>query len=181
MKKRMELQQYIFLLEEQQLIKEAFWEKGALSQKVEYISYDSQDIKEGMLFVCKGAHFLPKYLAHPAERGQRNRRQQQHVHGDRDDPPGVIPPFEERAIPPDIQNMMDDQHDRHADPNPFMQRLARHLIRHQAKQQNGQYCVNNFPDDLVLFHRFSESFLKLSTEDGEEAGIAVVIDSFDIL
>ena len=45
MKKRMELQQYISLLEEQQLIKEAFWEKGALSQKVEYISYDSQDFE----------------------------------------------------------------------------------------------------------------------------------------
>lgn len=69
MKKRMELQQYISLLEEQQLIKEAFWEKGALSQKVEYISYDSQDIKEGTLFVCKGAHFLPKYLVDALEKG----------------------------------------------------------------------------------------------------------------
>ena len=46
MKKRMELQQYISLLEEQQLIKEAFWEKGALSQKVEYISYDSAERSE---------------------------------------------------------------------------------------------------------------------------------------
>lgn len=41
----------------------------AAAREVAYISYDSQDIEPGTLFVCKGAHFRPQYLAEALARG----------------------------------------------------------------------------------------------------------------
>ena len=32
------------------------------NRPITHLSYDSKDMKEGGLFVCKGAHFLPAYL-----------------------------------------------------------------------------------------------------------------------
>ena len=31
-------------------------------QEIEYISFDSKDIRKNTLFICKGAHFSPRYL-----------------------------------------------------------------------------------------------------------------------
>lgn len=53
-----------------------FKEKGLLvsadeidSRDVRYISYDSQDVSYGTLFVCKGAHFKDEYLQDALEKG----------------------------------------------------------------------------------------------------------------
>ena len=36
---------------------------------VNYVSYDTRDMKSGTLFVCKGAHFKDEYLADALEHG----------------------------------------------------------------------------------------------------------------
>ena len=36
---------------------------------VAYLSYDSKDMKKGGIFICKGAHFLPKYLDEAIDKG----------------------------------------------------------------------------------------------------------------
>ncbi|MEL7658540.1 MAG: UDP-N-acetylmuramoyl-L-alanyl-D-glutamate--2,6-diaminopimelate ligase, partial [Bacillota bacterium] len=36
---------------------------------IQYISYNSMDIEEDTLFVCKGSHFSVKYLASAIEKG----------------------------------------------------------------------------------------------------------------
>jgi len=40
-----------------------------LGRTVELLSYDSQQVVPGTLFLCKGAHFKPEYLADAARRG----------------------------------------------------------------------------------------------------------------
>ena len=36
---------------------------------VRYISYNSMDVEEGTLFICKGANFRPQYLDDAIEKG----------------------------------------------------------------------------------------------------------------
>lgn len=55
---------------------EKFRELGILAdfscdedKEIEYISYNSTDVRTGTLFVCKGAHFLEKYLKDACELG----------------------------------------------------------------------------------------------------------------
>lgn len=40
-----------------------------LGRTVELVSYSSQEVRPGTLFLCKGAHFKPSYLADAARRG----------------------------------------------------------------------------------------------------------------
>ena len=40
-----------------------------LGRAVELVSYSSQEVLPGTLFICKGAHFKPEYLADAARRG----------------------------------------------------------------------------------------------------------------
>ncbi len=40
-----------------------------LNRTVELVSYSSQEVLPGTLFLCKGAHFKPEYLADAAKRG----------------------------------------------------------------------------------------------------------------
>lgn len=54
------LSEYLELLEKNGLIEEKC--VGA-DRCVEYLSYNSRDIKPGTLFICKGAHFKDEYLA----------------------------------------------------------------------------------------------------------------------
>ncbi|MDO4859826.1 MAG: UDP-N-acetylmuramoyl-L-alanyl-D-glutamate--2,6-diaminopimelate ligase [Bacillota bacterium] len=62
------LDEYIKLLEQEGLLKESSAESGA-DRDVRYISFDSQDVQYGTLFVCKGAHFKAEYLAGALEKG----------------------------------------------------------------------------------------------------------------
>ena len=67
--RRYDLQQYIELLDEHQLIQYIQADQNALEREVEHLSYDSRDMKPGGLFICKGAHFLPRYLQEAVDRG----------------------------------------------------------------------------------------------------------------
>ena len=62
------LDEYMKLLEQEGLLKESSAESGA-DRDVRYISFDSQDVQYGTLFVCKGAHFRAEYLAGALEKG----------------------------------------------------------------------------------------------------------------
>ncbi len=59
------LLEYIKLLEENNLVAE----KKVTDTEISYISYNSQDIKTGTLFVCKGAHFKDEYLKDAVSKG----------------------------------------------------------------------------------------------------------------
>lgn len=54
--------EYIELLKKNDVILEVKDAEGRLDREVSYISYNSRDIIEDTLFVCKGVHFEPKYL-----------------------------------------------------------------------------------------------------------------------
>ncbi|MCL1809917.1 MAG: UDP-N-acetylmuramoyl-L-alanyl-D-glutamate--2,6-diaminopimelate ligase [Clostridiales bacterium] len=43
--------------------------RSGLGRVVEHVSYDSNDIKKGTLFVCKGAHFSEEYLKDALRKG----------------------------------------------------------------------------------------------------------------
>jgi len=49
----------------------ADWEltEPQMNRKVEHLTYDSQEVKPGTLFICKGAHFKAQYLKDAIERG----------------------------------------------------------------------------------------------------------------
>jgi len=64
----MKLGSYISLLQENGLL-ESSCETVLSGQEVRYISYNSIDVKEGTLFVCKGAAFRPEYLQAAADAG----------------------------------------------------------------------------------------------------------------
>jgi len=64
-----ELTEYIKLMEDNDLLVSSEGAEAAGSRRVRYISYDSQDIRYGTLFICKGAHFSEKYLASALEKG----------------------------------------------------------------------------------------------------------------
>ena len=88
---------------------------------------------------------------HAAERGQRDRRKQQCVNNRRYDPVSAVLSPEQRPVPFDVQDVVDDQDDRHADPEPFVKGFACHLIGHQAKEEDCHADVHNLFDlDLVV-------------------------------
>ncbi len=60
------LSEYITLLEKHNLIVEKQMSKDT---EVSHISYNSQDIKDGTLFICKGAHFKDEYLEDAISKG----------------------------------------------------------------------------------------------------------------
>ncbi|MEA4922632.1 MAG: UDP-N-acetylmuramoyl-L-alanyl-D-glutamate--2,6-diaminopimelate ligase [Eubacteriaceae bacterium] len=66
---RPDTEKYIETLEAAGLVEKVHVPAEIKKKEVEYISYDSQDIKEGTLFVCKGAHFSSKYLAEALKKG----------------------------------------------------------------------------------------------------------------
>jgi len=68
-KKIYKLKDYIEVLNEEGLVKGVAASNEELEKNVEYVSYDSNDIKENTLFFCKGAHFLSKYLTDALSRG----------------------------------------------------------------------------------------------------------------
>ncbi len=59
------LNDYISLLEKNNLVTD----KKAADTDICHISYNSQDIKDGTLFICKGAHFKDEYLVDAVARG----------------------------------------------------------------------------------------------------------------
>ncbi|NLY70327.1 MAG: UDP-N-acetylmuramoyl-L-alanyl-D-glutamate--2,6-diaminopimelate ligase [Clostridiales bacterium] len=63
------LQDYLSILEEQALVESTYLGKDSLNMYVSYLSYNSKDMKEGGLFICKGAHFLPEYLDEAIDKG----------------------------------------------------------------------------------------------------------------
>ncbi|MGI6732874.1 MAG: Mur ligase family protein [Anaerovoracaceae bacterium] len=67
--RRYTLEQYIQLLDDHRLIQFVQADQDALKREVEYLSYDSREMKPGGLFICKGAHFLPRYLQDAVDRG----------------------------------------------------------------------------------------------------------------
>lgn len=58
----------ILILKEHHLLKSSAVQ-DAVSTKMEYISYDSRDVKTDTLFFCKGKGFRPTYLAMAKENG----------------------------------------------------------------------------------------------------------------
>lgn len=60
------LSEYIKLLEDNNLISE---KNITADYEIAHVSYNSQDIKEGTLFICKGAHFKEEYLSDAVEKG----------------------------------------------------------------------------------------------------------------
>ncbi|GAB1475566.1 UDP-N-acetylmuramoyl-L-alanyl-D-glutamate--L-lysi ne ligase [Bacillota bacterium] len=67
--KRYNLEEYIQLLSDQQLLEYASSAEELRGKKVEHLSYDSKDMKPGGMFICKGAHFLPAYLDEAVKNG----------------------------------------------------------------------------------------------------------------
>ncbi len=63
------LKEYVALLRQNNLLAAPLPEGLDLDRTVELVSYNSQEIVPGTLFICKGAHFKPEYLADAAARG----------------------------------------------------------------------------------------------------------------
>ena len=59
---------YLKLLEDQNLVKEHNIGADEKAIAVRYISYNSMDIEQGTLFVCKGSHFSVDYLRSAVEK-----------------------------------------------------------------------------------------------------------------
>ena len=55
------LEEYIDLLKKEGLLKKSHTADSG-KNNVRYISFDSQDVRVGTLFICKGAHFREEYL-----------------------------------------------------------------------------------------------------------------------
>ncbi len=66
---KLELRTYLDVLRENSLLEEEFLLSELTNSKVEYISYNSQDVREGTLFVCKGNNFQVKYLEQAIKSG----------------------------------------------------------------------------------------------------------------
>ncbi len=64
-----DLGQYIELLSDHQLLEYTNSNDEVRDKIVEYLSFDSKDMKPGGMFICKGAHFLPAYLDEAVEKG----------------------------------------------------------------------------------------------------------------
>lgn len=63
------LNEYAALLKQEGLLAAPLPEELDLTRLVELVSYNSQEVIPGTLFLCKGAHFKPEYLADAAKRG----------------------------------------------------------------------------------------------------------------
>ena len=63
------IQEYADILWENGLVCTAYISEEAAKVEISYLSYDSQDMESGGLFICKGAHFIPEYLADAIDRG----------------------------------------------------------------------------------------------------------------
>ena len=61
------LTEFINLLQEAELLKETNINEN--DTLIQWLTYDSNDAKEGTLFVCKGAHFKAEYLASAINKG----------------------------------------------------------------------------------------------------------------
>lgn len=62
------LGEYCAMLEERGLLASPL-PRLPLEKRVELVSYNSQEVVPGTLFICKGAHFKPEYLAQAREQG----------------------------------------------------------------------------------------------------------------
>lgn len=63
------LKEYTALLEENDLIAETNLGEKVLDRKVNYVSFNSQDVRYDTLFICKGAHFTVDYLLSALDEG----------------------------------------------------------------------------------------------------------------
>lgn len=63
------IRDYIKLLREEGLLLEGKNLEGQEDRLISNISYDSNKVFPGTLFVCKGSHFLPQYLSQAAAKG----------------------------------------------------------------------------------------------------------------
>ena len=66
--KKYTLAEYSNLLGKAYLLKECRM-TGAEADTVEYLTFDSKKVKEGTLFICKGAAFKAEYLEEAIRRG----------------------------------------------------------------------------------------------------------------
>ena len=62
------LQEYANLLQNLRMMKE-FYSNGEEEKNVGYLTYDSREVTEGTLFICKGAAFKAEYLDAAIEKG----------------------------------------------------------------------------------------------------------------
>lgn len=67
--KKTGIMEAVNLLKEKKLLIEANINAAACDETIEYISYNSQDIKPGTLFFCKGVHFKEQYLKEAFDKG----------------------------------------------------------------------------------------------------------------
>ncbi len=63
------LEDYIEKLNSENLIAAVSGDEEAFAKKIQYISYNSNDIKKGTLFICKGEHFKEEYLENAVKEG----------------------------------------------------------------------------------------------------------------
>ena len=63
------LREYVELLKNYGLVAETNLTEELLDKKVNYVSYNSQDVRYDTLFICKGAHFTVDYLLSALEEG----------------------------------------------------------------------------------------------------------------
>lgn len=63
------LKEYIELLRQHSLIAETNITEDLLEKKVNYVSFNSQDVRYDTLFICKGVHFTVDYLLSALEEG----------------------------------------------------------------------------------------------------------------
>lgn len=63
------LEEYLKMLEENKLVSSFDMKDQDLTKMIHYISFNSMDVMEGTLFVCKGSHFSVDYLKAAIKRG----------------------------------------------------------------------------------------------------------------
>jgi len=68
-KKYCALKEYVSIFTNENLVVETNLSNDEINGTVKYISHDSADIKDGTLFVCKGAHFSKNYLKDALAKG----------------------------------------------------------------------------------------------------------------
>ena len=66
--KKYTLEEYVLLLENYRMLKEHY-AGNEDDLQIEYLTYDSKQVVEGTLFICKGAAFKAEYLDEAIERG----------------------------------------------------------------------------------------------------------------
>lgn len=63
------LEQYLNLLKANGLVADYKIQEENLKREVDFFTYDSKEVRKNTLFVCKGVHFLEKYLISAVENG----------------------------------------------------------------------------------------------------------------